>query len=335
MGLYRSSYVLDKYIGKRGGQVDRPVRDWTPAEFEIYMDLGELWHEFNILICEMLTTTRVLSIMGDKSLEPVTANLFKMTNSLTSQRNKSFAVRLAYATIKPEPNEETEVKAFATMCRTRIRFVESTPLEGNLMLTPIKDYMELTGVKEFRSCLYKFYGNRKAMAAACKKETTGIEDFAKHILETVRKGGRADSYKVRLENYTKMTRDKRGALPEAKKEEERRKRQAELKDGLIIFTNRFYRSVRDLKDDPVIGTTNIAIRHQIEQHGRNGYFIVRCSVYKGEYIYRYIRNNGVPSKSFYGARIYESEDEARKAAEALSAAGGNWAYDFIKLSEVA
>ena len=331
MSMYPIDNLLDKYLSRRSRTENFKMRKLSPQEFDRYLELRELWHSFNIVIAHAITAVRILRCLNDAVLEEIVRNLQRTINSLTNQRAKSYVLTITYASVTPTEKEEKEVERFIGRCHTRMKFVKEVILDSNLNLTPIAEYISLTGKNSLEDCLIDFFGSEKAVAEACK-EDNGAQQFADHVLNTLKAEGLLETYQERLTDYILKSKNKKNAFAEARKQQEKAKKAKELEDGLLIFHRKFNKSLAELKSDASIGLSKQAIESVLKRNGRGGYFVFGCRIYRGKYFYKYLDQEGNQGKSFNSVYVYKSKNEAERAVSAFAETATDMMFDYAQIA---
>ena len=315
MGYLRTAddTILRDYIKQGVTHKDRPIRDISGEELELFNKLRKGQKEMNALITEILVVIGVFRKIGKEELNYIIQNLHRIAMSLVKQRDFSVALKQTLMRNAPRPEEKAPLKAFANKIGTRVDFIRKTVLPGNWELTPVLEYLEITGSDDLFEDIYQRFGNRTEMYRANRGETDEIDQYAMDILLTVREHGLGERYKERLEAYAEREKLRKEAEQQVKFEE----RQSLAQEGMVEFQQLLHKSVHDHISIKRIQINKDVVMERINKYGRNSWVVLCTYVRSGKCVYRYAGAENRMEAYFIHARIFTEESGAESAAETL------------------
>lgn len=303
------SASLHKYLNRaRRGE----KRSMTSTEKETARKLWLLQKEMNLCIAEILIVIEVIKRCQEDSFY-VTSNLYRTVNSLLRQKDLVFATMKSFEASKPLPYEAKAINSLFTSIRTRLLHLRTVAIPGNVELTPIKEYLDITG-RTMREELKDRFPDVKDMFG-----DGVVEAYADDILRVVEMAGRSDAYKERLEKAKEADR-KRRELREMEKAEAEQKKTDELREAaesfLFGFSNRLTYCLGQFIEDRRIGVIHGTLGSALTR--KRGKYIVLETWYSDKTrkaYYRYHRGDSVTA-AFSGASTYTRE-EAEKVVKGI------------------
>lgn len=333
----KRSWNLDGYLNlaNKALSVNKAQRtDFSVDDLALTHDLMRKYYDMNILVTEILAINRVLKRLDDQKIYAMTNNLYRVMNSLARQRDKVFVCKCAVQSLRPEPYEVEYLQQIMRDTDKRIQFIRGTILPENLELTPIKEYLELTGAKSLADDIYEKIGNRKELVeivARAGDPDGRVDRYVAQVLETVRKAGKETAYQERIAGwYERSERIKAEKTAEEKAERDARN----LKDAeayMRYFRSEFNRCIRTLDGNESVGISRISLEKMLNKNGRNVWVVIRCYMYGGNPVYRYYKGGGVWKKMMFGAKVFTDEEEATEVVRRYAEEYRGQVFDVMKM----
>lgn len=331
MGYVKFDTRLYGYLDRSNAKRDRPIRNMTSEELERSDILRKRIKDMAILITEMITIRNLLRTINEPKLFYIQNNINRIMFSVVHQRDFAKSLRRAFMTVQPMPYEEPLIKDFISRVATRIDFLRGTIIPENLLLTPIQEYLEIIGEKDFTADINAKFGNRTAMFDANTGKNDEIEHYAADILLTVHEHGLDDKYRERLNRYIEMENRREENKKQERKAEKDRRDMELMKDGMDAFQRMFNKGIRTLKGCETIKMGFWTIEKKISEYGRDGYVLLCVYVHNNKCVYRYggEKNDLVPT--FYQARIFKDGFEATDAMAEMEKKYPDRLFDVIRI----
>ena len=329
MAEERRSYDLDGYLNLRKRDENQANRKLSSDDFAVLMELKNTQHEFNSLVTELIVIRRILELIGDSKLYPIICNLNRVIFSLMKQRDKGVVVKYTYSTVPPLPYEVGYVKKFITDARKRTTFIRNAIVPENLELTPIKEYLEVTGKNTLFQDIREKIGDHKAMFGATREQ---LDSYAGDILKIITEAGLMDSYKERLDAYNKRNEERARVIKEEKQREATAEKHEMAEQIMERYQYLFNRSMRTLGACEEIGIKTGSVAAKLDVHGRNSWMVIRCDICNRGPRFRYYTGRKTWEKSFCSSAVYKEEKEAEEIAEKYRQQNPDKVYDVVKLS---
>jgi len=327
MSLYLSSkdFALHEYIrkAKQGGN----LRNLTPDELKLYIELREAKKAENLCMTELIFTKNVIRRLNIQDLYWVCNNFERITHSLFKQRDLIKAVSASLMRRKPEPEEKAAIVGLIKDIRKRIDYLNSIPIPENIRLTPIQDYLDLTGGKSFADEVKTEFAGAKDLFES--RENGKMDEYITEMIDTLEKAGKAEAYKERLAVYTKRAKEK---IEKAKAEKEAEKKAVALNEsinGIDLFREQFFKGIRTLQGSSRINLSATAVNSQLKRGNRGKFCILCCKFTQGKIRFRYMLANGNESPSFQNVGLYDNLEEAAKAMRNFQKAYPDRAFEAV------
>ena len=329
MAEERRSYDLDGYLNLRKRDENQANRKLSSDDFAVLMELKNASHEINSLITELIVIRRILELIGDSKLYSIICNLNRVIFSLTKQRDKEVVVKHTYSTVPPLPYEVGYVKKFIKDIRKRVAFIRNVIVPENLELTPIKEYLEVTGKNTLLQDIREKIGDHKAMFCATREQ---LDAYAGDILKAITEAGLMDSYKERLDAYHKRDEERTRMVKEEKQREATAEKHEMAEQCMEQYQYLFNRAMRTFRPCEEIGIKVGSVAAKLDVHGRNSWMVVRCDICNRGPRFRYYTSRKTWEKLFGSGAVYKNEKEAEEIAEKYRQQNPDKVYDVVKLS---
>lgn len=330
MGLYLNKAAADlhRFITKTGGA--NKIRELLPDELIVVSNLSDTIHKMNLCITELVLIRYVISYLGIKDLAWVKNNIQRIICSLQKQRDLVCSTRHAFSAIKPNEEESQAIKGLTKDVNDRICFLNSIPIPENIRLMPIHDYLELVGEDSFVKEVKKWFPTYHDIIVS--EQNGSMNKYVSYIMKTLESVGKADAYKARLSGYVCAARQRNEKIIAEKKEERENNAKNDALNGMLLFKDLFFRSIRELSGNEKIGTSGKGIRAVLNQGARGKMIVLCCYSFKHEFVFRYMNNDGTMARKF-GRTIgfYETYEDATKAAETFSTRSPIKAFDVVAI----
>ena len=322
-----TSKQMNAFLEK--GRNTKTFRAMDDGEVFILDDIRRTLKAMNLLITECIAICGVFNATGNKEIKYLENNMHRIINSVRGQRDFLAAVKLSFMSVKPEPGVYKEVKATATKCKTRMKYLRETVLPANIDLTPIPDYMEIRGYKTMREDMLSYFGTYEHIMNASKNGR--IEEYAKNIFRIVTEAGRGNDFQVRLSEYVQMDKARKAKFNQEKQAEKNARIKRDSEAGLDRFCSKFYQCVLSLSGNDSIGVSALTMQKKIDAHGREA-CVILCSYPYGDHMMnRYVRADLGNGTTLASARVFE-KGEADTVYRELSAKNPEKAYAVCPLS---
>lgn len=313
MSCYLTSKDLILHDFLKKGQKQSKIRTMTPEELETVMQLREIKKAVNLCMTEMLFIVKCISRLEINELYWISNNFHRIIHSLHKQRDLISAVSAAFSYRKPEPKEFEVITRFIKDIRKRIDFLNSVPVPENLKLTPIQDYMDLIGCKNFIDEVKRVFPTGKDLYES--KNDGRMDDYMESIVSALENAGKQEAYKERLEAYISASNDRINKVKEDKRAEKAAYALNESLNGILLFREQFFKGIRTLKGSKEINLSPSAVHYQLAEGNRGKFCILCCRLVKSRLAFRYMRSDGKESPSFSSVGLYQSLEEAGKAMD--------------------
>ena len=325
--FFGTSRSMNAYLEK--GRNTKTFRTMDDGEAFILDDIRRTLKAMNLLVTECIAICDVFNATGNKDIKYLENNMHRIINSVRGQRDFLAAIKLTFMSVKPEPSVYKEVKAFATSCKTRMKYLRDTVFPANIELTPIPDYLETRGYKTMREDMLSYFGSYDQILNASKNGR--IEEYAKTILRIVTETGRGNDYQERLTAYVQLDKARKAELEKEKKAEKYALIKKDSEAGLDRFCSKFYQCVLNLSGNDSIGVSAVTMQNKINVYGREACVILCSYPYGDHMMYRYVNSGHSGVKSFAGAHVFE-KTEADAVCRELSVKHPGRAYAVCSLS---
>ena len=303
------SYILHGYL-KKGESKNRPVRAMTIEDWLILDQLRQVKKKANLCITEMLLVARIVYRLKENDLYWVSNNFQRMVTSMRKQRDLISATCAHFLGVKPNDEEQTAIAKLVPDIEKRIQYIHAVPIPENIVLTPLKEYIELIGAESFTDELKKEFPTGMDMYDTQKNGKA--DEYIARIFEKLEANGKENDYKERLEKYVKMAKEKKEKEVAEKKAEKIAKATNESLNGIDLFQQLFFKGVRTLDGNAKIGMGGQSIRNAISRGHRGDFVVLVCGFGNDKLYYRYLRNNGTLGQFFGSAGMYKTKAEAEE-----------------------
>lgn len=295
-------WVLRRYIHLAFG---RDKRTLTHTEKENVMKMLGVFKKSGILITELLMLKRMMHRI-DPNLSPVERNIEIVVNSLSKQRELMWTTIRAYEQCKPEPETLKAINQLLIDVTKRQTYIRDTVLMANVGLTPVKEYIDIVGEKDFISDLRKHFPELKDVF-----DESRFERYICLVVYTVDKHGKLDDYKPRLAAYLES--EKRIAEAKQKEQEERKRKEEEAEHAVSeelmnYFRNRLIHCINRGMNDDRIGFAYRTFEGAVRTYGRERYIVLVAYFGHGSARYRYLSHDFALRPSFGGSCFCSKED---------------------------
>lgn len=327
--LYLSSkdFALHEFLrkAKQGGN----LRNLTPDEMNLYIELREVKKAANLCMTELIFTKHVINRLKISDLYWVSNNFERITKSLFKQRDLIRAVSASVMRRKPKPEEKAAIAGLIKDIRKRIDYLNSIPIPENIRLTPIQDYLDLTGGKSFIDEVKTEFNGAKDLFES--PENGRMDEYIAGMMDTLKKAGKAEAYKERLAAYTKRAQER---LAKDKAEKEAEKKAVALNEsinGIDLFRESFFKGIRTLEGSSRINLSATAVNSQLKRGNRGKFCILCCKFTKGKLRFRYMLANGNDSPSFQNVGLYTDLQEAINAMNGFQNMYPDRAFEVVRI----
>ena len=332
MGLYKDTPTLHLYLRKYLAKQTKTPRPLKPTEYALMKKYQKLAQDVNILITELITINRILRELNIPETHYFIANFNTMTHSLTKQRDLSFFIKDAYAVVKPDEDELAEIKRFLSMVNTRLDYIKTTIIPGNLDFTPIKEYLEVCQRKSIQEDLYAYFGDIQTLIAINKvKDSEVISQYVYHIWRSVESAGKSEDYKARIQEYTKVRTERDLKAKQEEADQAIAKKHMMAEEGMMRFHRAFNNAVERLKTNEAIGINETTLKIKILERGRGNFYVLCCFFSRNRYCFRYLGKGDRIVPNFVGARVFKDEAEATDAMNRMANQHPDKAFSVIDL----
>ena len=243
MKCIEKSYINDYLDRSRALSPLTTLREMSDVESGVLGAIDKQKKELSKLLMELITISQLLKrftiqVVGTHYL---VCNMENMSRSVRKQRDKLMLVRKFFLYVKPSANELMSIRVMIEEISKRIRHIRVHVVPGNLELTPIKEYMEIKGIKSFTDDIYAYYGSSKAVYEASINDQHVT--YADMIFETVAKAGKLGGAAERLAGFV----DSEKARVYKQRQENTafkiRQKHDAATNGMTLFTQNLYRCV--------------------------------------------------------------------------------------------
>lgn len=242
-------------------------------------------------------------------------NIQGVIDSLKKTRNLGSTIASAVETSDPDKHQTDAINVFMRGVVRRVKYIKNQFVEANIELTPIKDYLDITGEESFFSALSSEFHSKDEMM-----DDEKIHAFADKITSVVAIAGKTGEYEPRLHKYNARIDKKIEAkrLASAKEKADRKlKDKEEAGIALGRFIGSFHNAMSNISDNERFNLKKSVIYRRINEYGRDCYVVLATYVYSGKTYYRYLGKNALTSH-FGGAKIFSEEKNALDAAKELA-----------------
>ena len=317
MKCIEKSYINDYLDRSRALSPLTTLREMSDVESGVLGAIDKQKKELSKLLMELITISQLLKrftiqVVGTHYL---VCNMENMSRSVRKQRDKLMLVRKFFLYVKPSANELMSIRVMIEEISKRIRHIRVHVVPGNLELTPIKEYMEIKGIKSFTDDIYAYYGSSKAVYEASINDQHVT--YADMIFETVAKAGKLGGAAERLAGFV----DSEKARVYKQRQENTafkiRQKHDAATNGMTLFTQNLYRCVRTLEASKPYGITGRAVSEKFSRNIPDECIILCCYELKGgHFVFRYINAEGGQECFLKEAHIFSS-DEAKEMVGSL------------------
>lgn len=328
MYISKKDEILHGWL-KMAFRKKRNIRELKPSEFGLVVGIREIKKAANTCITEMLFIKRVIEKLNIKDLFWVKQNFERMIYSMHKQRDLISAVGKAFSCYKPKDEEMEVISYFIDTIKKRIEYLFSIPIPENIKLTPIQDYIEFIGADNFMDELREEFPHTYELYNS--KDNGRMDDYIEKMLDVLRKAGRTEDYKVRLNHYIEISKKREEARKREQEEEKREKAISEAKTGILIFRQNFYKGIATLEGNDIIGMSRKSVKHQLDLGNRGKYCILCCGYYNGRILYRFVKKDLSLVKSFQSVAVYKTITEAKRTVIRLSKAYPDKVFDAVAI----
>ena len=266
--------TLKKYLGK--GELHKsPKRN--PADFELMRLLNKAIVSNRDLAWKVYTMAFSLQMVmkEDPSIQAgaVVANLFSIAKSLDRQRNLAKAVNRKTAYTPTDSREQHAVKRMCSHMRIRADYISRTIIPGNLKMTPVYDYLQITG-RDWDEDLEELTGFLLSPEEIEEKR----KEYIIRILNALR--DRPVQYRKELDAYNMLTARKAEEKRRERKEhrlEQKNERLDARERSLAVSSFHFEEDLRvSLQEGKYFETVN-ASRKDLEKNPalRDGFIVLQ------------------------------------------------------------
>ena len=319
MGLYKDTTMLHLYLRKYTTKQTKNPRLLKPTEYAMMKKYQKLVQDVNILITELITINRILQKLNIPETRYFIANFNTIVYSLTKQRDLSFFIKDAYSVVEPDEDELAEIKRFLSMVNSRLDYIRTTIIPGNLEFTPIKEYLEVYQRKSIQEDLYTYFGNIQTMATINKvKDSEVINQYVDHVWRSVESAGKSEDYKARIQEYAKVRAERDLKAKQEETEQVMAKKHMMAEEGMMKFHRAFNNAVEHLKTNEDIGMHETTLKIKILEHGRGNFYVLCCFFSRNRYCFRYLGKDDKIVSRFVGARVFKDEAEAADAMNRIA-----------------
>ena len=309
----------------------KALRALSSDELEWINTIRKRTKDLNVLVMELITIRQLLRKMKEPKLFYITQNLNRIMFSVIKQRDFAVALKHTIATTEPLPYEIPLVKEFLTKVNTRISYLRNSVIPENLRLTPIQEYLEIVGAKDFSEDIYSRFGSGIGVFDANTDRNDELEQYMMDILLTVHEKGLDDCYRERLNSYIEQEEKRIQQKKIEAKQEKLEKDIALSKDGMDAFQRMFHKGIRTLKGSEKIHMGFWSIEQKISEYGRDAYFVLCCYVFQGRCIYRYVGEDNNLVTTFFKAKAFKDGFEASDVMAELEKQHPEKLFDAVKL----
>lgn len=302
-------YVLKRYYSLPG--IDRKM---TENEIRFSNTMRILKNEMNIAMAEVIALKEILKII-DPSMCVIVKSLYSVSNSLAKQRDFLIAAMIQFKKRKPDEKERYALNKLVRDINSRLIYIRKTVIKENIDLTPIKEYLEIVKSDSFVEDFHGYFSNFKSSF-----EDGAIDEYAHHIVNTVKDAGRMEDYLPRLQQY-KDSEEKRKQIILAEKAEEKRQKilydHDTAEEFLFVFSNRVRYCIDHGVEDKRIGFCAVRASRKITE-SRGKAIVLKTKLLNGKPSYRYVGKNGVVT-SFSSARVFDIHEAEQMVKTLLKA----------------
>lgn len=316
MGLILTAQdkIVDDFIKRSKKQIDK-LRQQDSDEIDICMDIRRVNKSANLCMTELLFVKEVIKRFNYHDLYYVVMNFERIINSVHKQRNFMYALFCAISRTKPSEEEKNAIKSTISKFYKRIAFIHEVPIQENIKLTPIQEYLDIIGETNFMEEIREIMPTGKEIFESM---TNGSMDrLISSMLTTLKNEGKDELYKGRLSEYTKMIRERCEKEKEEREKERTANAKSEAENGIGLFIELFCRGIRNLKTETSIHLTERSIREHLNAGHRGKFCILCCGYRNGKIMYRYVANGQNIVPRFGNVSLYESIDDANREIASL------------------
>lgn len=317
--FYGATDCLDGYLTRYNAHMqdpERPLASLTDAETRLLMDMRSQITEMNILLLEIIFIKNMLEKQKNQKLYYLCRNFWRMITSVIRHRDKAIKLRYALTKIPPKPKELIALKAFYTRTNNRIGFLRNTIIPENMVITPAKEYLEITGEESFIKVIYKFFNNdKRAIYEASKDGKDSM--LLDHVLKVVGDAGRLDASRERMEEYVRIDAERSTQAREKERQEKLESDRYDAEASMEEFQRILNKCIRNREDCYEIRFKTDDIIKRISS-GKANYYIILCSYrFREKNRFRYANRSNNLVQEFSQAAMYKDEADAQAAADLL------------------
>ena len=311
MGLWLSQTdkILYKYLERA---YNKQARQLDAAETRLVLELRQLEKEINVCVTEIITIRQVLEQMKVSDLFWVANNFRRISMSLVSQRKLVNAARLGMMGTKPNNDELQAILKLKPQIEDRLKYLHAVPIPENVLLTPLKEYVELSGAESFSDIIRKRFPTAKDMMDF-QEDKEQMNLFIGEIIDELKQAGRENDYLPRLNEYIERNQQRIEKEKAEKAEAKRKEALREGWNGMPIFKDLFCKGIRTLEGSQPIRLSKQAISTHMAQGHRGQFCVLCCGFGNGKYVYRYVTEDGTLKNNFTNIGVYPTYAAANEA----------------------
>lgn len=306
--------IVNDFLTRSQKQIGN-LRQLDSDEINICMDLRRVKKSANVCMTELCFVKEVIKRLNINDIYYVVMNFERIIHSVYRQRNFMHALFCAISQTKPSEEEKNAIKSSISKFYKRIAFINEVPIQENIKLTPIQDYLDIVGATNFMEEIREIMPTGKEIFESITNGS--MDSIISNMMTTLKNEGKDELYKARLAEYTKMVRVRHEKEKEERSKERTAKAKNEAENGIGLFKELFCRGIRNLKTEKLIHLEERTIRVHVNA-GHRGKFCILCCGYKnGKIIYRYVLDDQRLGKFFANVSLYETINDANEAITSL------------------
>lgn len=327
--LSKKGQILHDYI-TRSEQSGDIIRDLTGEELELYASIRSSVKSVNAFVTELIFIRKVIKAMEIYDLYVVANNFYRISHSMVLQRDLLTAAKCSLLRKQPNEDEIKSIKLLQKQINDRIKYLSAVCVSENIKLTPIQDYIDIVGDKNYLINIRNRFSRSMDVFKASNDENN-LNDYVHEVMSELKKHGKAEAYKERIAEYKKTT-DKKAE--QSKKEKEKEKIDAirnEADNGIILFKDLFAKGIRTMDGCQKIGMSQLGVRRELNNGARGKFCIIGCGFSKNHLFFRYINRQGNLNKVFSSLWFFETYDEGRHFLGEYQDKYPNMAFDIVAI----
>jgi len=329
MTKYEISQILHGYIRKTANG-DKPLRSLNHGEVDLVLDLKRIEKETNVCITELCLAKEILKGMRDINCYWIITNLWRMIDSMVKQRKLVTGARQTLMRLAPNQMEYGSLISLRNEVRDRIKYLREVPVPENIRLTPLQDYVEIMNAESLSELMLKRWPIISDMVEV-QRDPAALGLVCDEIMKVLKEHGRENSYVLRIQEYIQHRNEIREQYKQEKAEQKRNEALRESQNGIRIFMEKFFSSVRNHRTCDAIHLSNKCITEQINAGHRGDFCILSCGFYTGNYVYRFVQDDGKLINNFRHAGFYKTRDEALNMIESLKNKYSDHIFEAVEL----